>query len=247
MTEPQLLIFENLERLTCAAVERFAGLAQEAIAARGRFKVALSGGNTPQGMYRRLAQSPYRNELPWSQTHFFWGDERDVPPDHPESNYHQAFVTLLNHTAVPAENIHRVKGELEPRVAAKDYADQLRQFAEDGYTWPRFDLVVLGLGNDGHTASLFSGPISPEASQSTVLAVTADYQGRPADRVTLTPLVLNSARQIIFLVSGASKAEAIQAVLRGKRDTARWPAQRIHPWDGTITWMIDVPAASQLK
>ena len=193
MIEPQLQVYPNVDALSRAAAKRFAALALEAVTARGRFTVALSGGGTPQGLYQRLARHPFRDQLPWTQTHFFWGDERSVPPADPDSNFHQAQVALFNHIAVPPENLHRIKGEWEPHAAANDYAVQLQQFADPGLAWPRFDLILLGLGRDGHTASLFPGPLAPDdLEQAPVLAVTAQYQGRPAQRVTLSPLVLNS-------------------------------------------------------
>lgn len=247
MIEPHIQVYSNVDALSRAAAKRFAALALEAVTARGRFTVALSGGGTPQGLYQRLAHHPFRDQLPWAQTHFFWGDERSVPPTDPESNFHQAQLALFDHIAVPPENLHRVKGEWEPRAAANDYASQLCQFASPDLAWPRFDLVLLGLGRDGHTASLFPGPIdSGDPCPSPVLAVTADYQGRPARRVTLTPLVLNSARHVFFLVAGADKAEALKATLAGPLEPERWPAQRILLDQGTLTWLVDEAAATAL-
>jgi 6-phosphogluconolactonase len=198
-------------------------------------------------LYQRLAHHPFRDQLPWAQTHFFWGDERSVPPTDPESNFHQAQVALFDHIAIPANNVHRIKGEWEPRMAADDYAAQLCQLASPNLAWPRFDLILLGLGRDGHTASLFPGPInSSDQCQSPVLAVMANYQGRPAQRVTLAPLVLNSARHIFFLVAGADKAEALTASVTGPLEPERWPAQRIQLEQGTLTWFVDEAAASAL-
>ena len=248
MIEPQLQVYPNVDALSRAAAKRFAALALEAVTARGRFTVALSGGGTPEGLYQRLARHPFRDQLPWAQTHFFWGDERSVPPTGPESNFYQAQVALLSHIAVPAKNLHRIKGEWEPRAAADDYAAQLCQYASSNLAWPRFDLILLGLGRDGHTASLFPGPIdSGDPYPSPVLAVTADYQGRPARRVTLTPLVLNSARHVFFLVAGADKAAALNATLAGPLEPERWPAQQITPEQGTVTWFVDESAASLLQ
>jgi 6-phosphogluconolactonase len=249
MIEPQLRVFEDADELIRAATEQIASLAIESVTQHGRFCVALAGGETPQTMYRLLAQPPHRTRLSWSQTLFFWGDERCVPPDHPESNYRQAQLALLDQINVPPENVHRIRGELEPIAAAQDYAEQLQQASlpDDGLEWPRFDLVLLGLGVDGHTASLFPGSIAPGETQSPVIAVTAHYQDRPAYRVTLTPLVFNAARNVFFLVTGVSKAEALGGTLQGKRDPERWPAQRIQPTKGNVTWLVDQAAASQLK
>ena len=248
MPEPHVSILDDLEALSRSAAEQFVSLAKAALATRGRFDVALSGGATPQALYRLLAQPPYLARLPWPQIHFFWGDERCVPPDHPDSNYYQARLALLDHIAVPPANVHRIWGELEPTAAAQDYARQLRSAsAEDGLDWPRFDLILLGLGADGHTASLFPGPITPAEAHSPVIAVSAHYAGRPAQRVSLTPLVFNTAVNVIFLVTGAAKSEALAATLTGPRDPERWPAQRIQPARGSVAWLVDQAAATRMR
>jgi len=184
-------------------------------------------------------------DFDWADVHFFWADERCVPADDDGSNYGQAKKVLFDKIDGPAENIHRVQSDLEPAEAAKKYALTLNQFADAPLTWPRFDLVLLGMGDDGHTASLFPG--SPVEVNEPVIAVTANYQGRPAKRVTLTPLVFNSARNVFFLAAGASKAEALMRVLMGEQIPKELPAQRIHPSDGKIIWFIDEAAASLLK
>lgn len=150
---------------------------------------------------------------------------------------------LLDKVPIPAENIHRVRGELPPAAAVLDYTAQLRAFAANGRDWPRFDLVLLGLGSDGHTASLFPGSPAADAPGTAVQAVTADYEDRPSQRLTLTPPVFNDARHILFLVTGANKAQAVTAVLEGPFDPVQWPAQRIQPHRGTVTWFIDQAAA----
>ena len=160
-----------------------------------------------------------------------------------ESNYRQARDVLLSHVPIPADNIHHVEFDLEPAEAAEDYALVLKQFAFPPLDWPRFDLVLLGMGEDGHTASLFPG--SEVNVVSPTMAVTAQYQNRPANRVTLTPLVFNSARRIIFLVSGESKAQTLVNVLYGEYDPEQLPAQRIRPTDGELIWMVDKLAAKQ--
>jgi 6-phosphogluconolactonase len=166
-------------------------LARQAVAARGAFFVALAGGSTPRPLYRRLVDL---DALPWPETHVFWGDERTVPPDHPESNYHQARELLLDHVPVPAAQVYRIQGELDPVSAAEAYAQTLLAAAAAGEAWPRFDLVLLGLGSDGHTASLFPGSTYPVEEMQPTVAVSADYGNRPAGRVSLTPPVFNSAR-----------------------------------------------------
>jgi 6-phosphogluconolactonase len=243
---PNLRVFDSLAELSPAAHEQLADLGTHAVAERGRFTLALSGGGTPLVLYRLMAQTPQAMGGRWAQTHVFWGDERCVPPDDPGSSFGQARDVLLKHVPLPEENIHRVFGEWEPQKAAEDYARQLRQFAEAGLAWPRFDVVLLGMGDDGHTASLFPGPITKAERTRPTMAVTASYQDRPANRVTLTPLVFNSARNIVFLVAGESKAEALAAVLSGSADPERWPAARIRPTDGTVTWFVDRAAAKLL-
>ena len=236
-------IFDNLESLSRAATELFIETSAQAIFGRGRFLFALSGGGTPTESYKLLAQSPYKEQVDWPRVNVFWGDERCVPIEDSENNYRQAHDVLLGYVPIPLENIHRVESSLEPIEAAKDYALVLKRFASPPLDWPRFDLVLLGMGEDGHTASLFPGS---EVNVSTpTMAVTAQYQDRPANRVTLTPLVFNSARRIVFLVSGESKAQTLASVLYGGYHPEQLPAQRIRPTDGEIIWMVDKLAAKQ--
>ncbi len=221
-------------------------MAIEAVTDRGRFSVALSGGSTPQALFELLAAPPYNTQLPWREMHFFWGDERLVPPDDAGSNYFHAAQLLLDHVPIPKENVHRVHGELSAEVAVLDYTAQLQSCADNRRDWPRFDLVLLGLGSDGHTASLFPGSPAEDAPGIAVKSVTADYEDRPSLRLTLTPAVFNDARQVLFLVTGANKAEAATAVLDGPSAPEQWPAQRIQPSAGIVTWLIDQAAATKL-
>ncbi len=237
-------IFKNSEALSRAAAEIFVTTASQAVGARGRFLAVLSGGSTPSGLYRLLADEPYRSRVEWSNTFVFWGDERCVPPEEEGSNYRQAFENLLQHVPIPAENVQRIKGELEPAEASDDYAQTLERFAAPGRDWPRFDLVLLGMGADGHTASLF--PSSQVDIAAPALAVSADYQGRPAQRVTLTPPVFNSARTILFLVTGEDKAETLSRVLSDVFLPEQYPAQRIRPADGQVIWLVDEAAGKYL-
>jgi 6-phosphogluconolactonase len=239
---PDIRILPDKAALAQAAAALFADLADTAVAAHGRFLVALSGGSTPQALYTLLAQPSYQASVPWSDIELYWGDERLVPPDNPGSNYFHARELLLDHVPLLPQNIHRIPGELSPTAATAAYKAILQQQAPDGRAWPAFDLVLLGLGADGHTASLFPG--SP-ATAEPVIAVTADYEGRPAARVSLTPAVFNAAHQVLFLVSGADKAPALAAVLNGPQDPQTWPAQRIAPLQPPI-WLVDQPAAAQL-
>jgi 6-phosphogluconolactonase len=241
---PLVVIFPDLDSLSLAATKQFSDAALAAVRQHGQALVALSGGSTPVRLFHRLASAPFSAQIPWEAVHFFWCDERCVPPDDPESNYGQARQVLFGPLNLPEKNLHRIAGELEPEQAALVYTELLGQFKAPGLSWPIFDLVLLGLGADGHTASLFPGAPLPE--QAPVLAVTADYQGRPARRVTLTPLVLNSARQVIFMVAGAEKAEAVKHALLDPPDSLRYPAQRIQPIHGALHWLVDAAAAEMI-
>ena len=199
--------FSDIETLSQFAAEKFVKVANQAIAERGRFLVALSGGSTPMKLYAQLANT----ELDWKLVHFFWGDERCVPADDEGNSYGQAKKVLFD--KIGTTNIHRVESDLEPAAAAQAYANTLSGFADAPFDFPRFDLVLLGMGDDGHTASLFPG--SPVEVTTPTLAVTAHYQDRPANRVTLTQLVFNQAREVWFMVAGKSKAETLKNVLQG--------------------------------
>lgn len=231
-------IHSSLDELSEAAKRSFLEIANEAILKRGAFFVALSGGNTPTRLYEKLAGE----KLDWSRVHFFWGDERCVPVEDAGNSYGQAKKVWLD--KIGGTNIHRVQSELEPAEAAKAYAVTLKGFSEPPLDWPRFDLVLLGMGDDGHTASLFPG--SPVDVDSPALPVVANYQDRPANRVTLTQNVINDARNIFFLAVGASKAETLKKVLSDTYVPAELPAQRINPKDGKVIWFVDEAAAKLL-
>jgi 6-phosphogluconolactonase len=240
--KPDVRIYRDLEALSTAAANLFAETATEAVADRGRFLVCLSGGTSPARLYELLAQRPYRESVPWAQLRAYWGDERCVPAEDLQSNYRQAREALLGRVPVAAQHTHRIRTELEPQLAASDYARVLRLGATPPLAWPRFDLVLLGLGEDGHTASLFPGAeMDPTAATA---AVQGQYQNRPSWRVTLTPQVFNSARKIVFLVSGAAKSKIVATVLYGDSRPAELPAQRILPTDGELIWLLDTGAAA---
>ena len=245
MRKPSTLhSFATAQALNQAAAGLLTTLAQEAVTQYGRFSIALSGGGTPSGVYQLLAERPYCDEIPWQHTNLFWGDERLVPPDDPGSNYGQVAKLLLQKVAISPENVHRAKGEWEMETAVTDYTHQLQTFAPDGQL-PILDVVLLGMGNDGHTASLFPG--SPVQQSDWVIGVTANYDGRPAQRISLTPTLMNQARHIIFLVTGSSKANTLQNVLYGPHQPEALPAQRIQPTHGTLTWLTDTAATGQLS
>jgi 6-phosphogluconolactonase len=243
MTTSRTLIFPDNETLSQAAALYFAQAAKESISTRGWFLVALCGGETPHKLYETLGMSPYRDYLPWEHIHFFWGDERCVPPDDPESNFGQAWQRWLKHISIPASNIHRIQGELEPDLATAAYEKELLKFSDADQDWPIMDWVLLGLGSDGHTASLFPGSALEPGEKNAVIAVKNKFLGRLADRVSLTLLLFNRSRQVVFLVSGPEKRSALAATLKGKIDPLRWPAQRIQPQDGFLVWMVDEAAA----
>ncbi len=240
---PDLRIFQNLEFLSYAAAQLFFDQAEQSIKDRGRFLVALTGGSTPERLFQLLAQDK-SGKIDWNKTHAFWGDERCVPPDNPESNYGMARELLLRHVNIPDANVHRIQGELGPLKASEDYGRVLEQFASPPSRWPRFDLVLLGMGEDGHTASLFPG--SPVETHGPTEAVTAHYQDRPAERVTLTPPVFNTARLVLFMLVGGNKALTLSKVLSDTHQPQLYPAQRIGPEDGKLIWLVDQAAASKL-
>jgi len=236
-------VYETAEDVAAAAARRFAELAGEAVAARGLFAVALAGGTTPRRVYELLASDGLRGRVNWPRVHVFFGDERMVPPDDAESNFRMARESLLGRVSIPAENVHRIEGRGDAAANAARYEEELRGLFGDA-GWPRFDLVLLGMGDDGHTASLFPATAALDAGRAWVAANRVERLG--AWRVTLTAPAINAARHVIFLVNGAGKAARLREVLRGGRDPRRLPAQLIRPADGTLEWFVDRAAAAML-
>jgi 6-phosphogluconolactonase len=239
---PEIEVLTDLPRLA----ERAAGYCLrrmgETLRTSGRFSLALAGGSTPRALYAHLAEA----RLDWERVHFFWGDERGVPPGHPDSNYRMAQETLLARLPLPPENVHRIPGERPAREAARQYEAELRRFF--GARLPRFDLVLLGLGGDGHTGSLF--PLSPAVRARRRWAVPVRHTAPPpplVDRVTLTLPVLNAAAQVVFLVAGADKAGILTEVLEGPFEPERLPAQGVRPAQGGLLWLVDAAAAARLS
>jgi 6-phosphogluconolactonase len=239
---PNIQVFDNPEQLAAAAAEGFVSLAAEAVSQTGRFSVALAGGNTPRRVYELLATEGYKIRVEWPNVHLFFGDERCVPPDHPDSNYRMANEALIAHVPIPPANVHRMAGEGEPSASAALYETQLRQFFGN-VTWPIFDLVFLGLGKDGHTASLFP---QTKALTEQVWVAANWVESLGVYRLTLTAPVLNHARHIIFLVTGSDKAKTLRDVLTVPKDPLRLPAQLIDPSEGACQWLVDRDAASLL-
>ncbi len=243
-SEPIVTILDDPDALADAAAELVADAATEAVAARGRFTIALAGGLTPVATYARLAVPPYCDRVDWGRTWAFFGDERAVPPEHPESNYRMAQETLLAKVPIPAVQVLRMPADADdPEAAAAGYAKTLAEaFGTRRGELPRFDLVLLGLGVDGHTASLFPGsPVLREVVR-TVAAVHAAAAAIP-QRLTLTLPVLNAAARVVFLVAGAEKAKMVKAVLV---ERALLPAGMINPAEGQLVWLVDRAAASLL-
>jgi 6-phosphogluconolactonase len=243
MADPEVIVCRDIADLEERAAENFAVLAGKAPGPSGRFSVALSGGSTPKGLYSLLASSRYGDRVPWSRVHLFWGDERCVPPDHPESNYRMVREVLLSKIAIPAENVHRMAGEKEPDIAAAEYEAELKRFFRlSPGALPRFDLILLGLGEDGHTASLFPGS---DALRETERLVTACYVSKlKSHRLTLTLPVLNAGAVIVFLVAGKNKASIVKEVLKAK--AASLPAAKVQPIDGRLIWFVDREAGAEL-
>ncbi len=245
---PTLQIVAQPAELYRAAAEIFVRIAQQAVAANGRFSVALAGGSTPKGLYSLLASDPaLRAALPLDGMHFFWGDERHVPPEHADSNFRMAQQAMLAKFPADAQQVHRIAGE-NPDAAqsADEYENSLRVFFRlTAAEFPRFDLVLLGIGPDGHTASLFPGTAALEERSRIVVSNWVEKLN--TDRVTLTAPAINHAANVLILVCGADKAGALQAVLEGPREPRRLPAQLIAPHDGAATWLIDEAAAQLLE
>ena len=245
MALADVVVVSSTSALAEQAAERFVEAASRALEEFGAFRVALSGGATPRSLYARLASEPFRSRLDWARVRVFWGDERCVPPDHPDSNYRLAHEGLLSRVPVRPENVYRMRGEAaDPDLAAAEYAGELQTaFGLKRGERPRFDLILLGMGADGHTASLF--PHSPALREVTRLAVAAYVETVKAYRITLTLPVLNNAAAVLFLVSGGDKAERLRAVLGGKPSHAA-PASLVRPERGTLHWIVDRAAATGL-
>ncbi|MEW6671244.1 MAG: 6-phosphogluconolactonase [Thermodesulfobacteriota bacterium] len=231
---------EEIVRVGAEIVRKAAGYA---VAHRGRFTMALSGGTTPRPMHRLLAEDPYRSDIPWRHTHIFWVDERLVPADHPDSNLGLARKDLLDHVPLPAANIHPMPTENTPAQGALEYRRQLGEFFKPAPgRLPALDLICLGVGSDGHVASLFPGPPADDAGDAWVISVRG---GSPdIGRLTLTFPVLNSAGQLFFLVSGKNKAAIVKTIL--EEPSAGLPAQHVQPYSRNLIWLLDRAAASLL-
>ncbi|MBK7599144.1 MAG: 6-phosphogluconolactonase [Acidobacteria bacterium] len=239
----EIVVCADVNEIAHEAANRFFQLSSECISRRGRFTVALSGGSTPAKLYEILSAPPFSDSIPWGSICFFWGDERCVPPDDPQSNYRLANEKLLTRVGVPIANIFRIKTENPPKIAAAEYSEAVRKTFHGEF--PHFDLVFLGIGSDGHTASLFPGTDALRIEDQ--IAVANYVEKFDSWRVTLTLPALNNAGNVIFLVSGADKAETLRQVLEGEYQPENLPSQLIKATPGTLTWIIDEPAAGLLS
>jgi 6-phosphogluconolactonase len=228
-----------------AAAELFTTAAIKAVASRGLARIAISGGTTPKAMFALLAAEPFVKQVPWDKLDLYWVDERCVPPDHAESNYRMTREALLSKVPLPAEHIHRMEGELDPEVAAARYESTIRNtFKLEGAETPTFDLVLLGMGDDGHTASLF--PHTEALNDLSHIAIANHVPQKDTWRITLTWPVINQGREVAFLIEGAGKAQVLRDVLLGPYQPETFPSQIIRPASGRLTLLLDEAAASKL-
>lgn len=252
--KPEIHHYPDLETLSLMAAEYICTVAAKSAHERGAVTVALAGGNTPRPIYKCLAGPPFAGRMPWPHIHLFWGDERCVPPDHPDSNFGMAFGALISRVPIPPENVHRIRAEMaSPEKAAEAYEKTLRGFfapllsgddagvAEDPQ-FPPFDLILLGVGKDGHTASLFPGDPGLEEKDRWVVPVGKPRGAPPVPRVTLTLPVINRARCVLFLVSGAEKRDVVPLIVNDRETAGRlYPAARVRP-RGRVVWLLDEEA-----
>jgi 6-phosphogluconolactonase len=241
MTTPEIKVLATPEDLAREAADRILRVADEAIALQGRFSIALSGGSAPRPLYELLATDDYRSAIDWARVDVFFADERCVPPDHPESNYRMARELMLGKLPIPGDNVYRIPGEIEPEEAAKEYGLMLKEKFGDG----GLDVVLLGMGEDGHTASLFPGTAALDETRHRVVANYAERSTTGKSwRVTMTAPFINRARNVLVLVTGAGKSARVSQVLEGPRDPRALPIQLIAPQPpGKLIWLLDAAAA----
>lgn len=238
-------IYPDLDTISEQAARYVVQVANQAIVTHGRFMVALSGGNTPKKLFSLLSSDSYLSQIDWTLAEIFWVDERCVPPDDPESSYHMARETLLRAVPIPATQVHRMPADRPDRDAASlAYTLEMqRVFGTNGI--PAFDLVQLGMGPEGHTASLF--PHQPSLHETTRLVMPVSVPKPPPDRLTVTPPLLNAAHNVLFLATGADKVDALRAVIEGPFNPDEYPAQIVRPPGGEVTWMVDTAIAGKLR
>lgn len=244
MKEPEIIVLEDGGAMAVRAAEEIVHLSGEAICTHGQFSLCLTGGNTPAPIYELIA-TRFHLSVDWNAVQLFWGDERCVPPDDPASNYGMAQRTMLSKLSLGSDQVHRMRGEDPPEVGAQAYSELLReQFGLEQGEAPRFDLILLGLGNNVHIASLFPG--QPALHEKTRLVLPVEVDAEPSRRLTLTLPVINQAARVMFMVAGEGKAQAVKAALQGPRDPERFPAQLVAPAHGEVMWVLDKAAARLL-
>jgi 6-phosphogluconolactonase len=248
---PEIKVLPDPAAIAAEAAERIVHAADEALALSGRFHIALSGGSTPKLLFQLLASDAYRDRIDWSNVEVFFADERCVPPDHAESNYRLARETLLSKVKIPGDNVYRMHGEVEPpNEAAKEYGQMLKEkfggpTIEDG---GGLDVILLGMGEDGHTASLFPGTAAVSETKHRCVANYAEKSTTGKSwRLTLTAAFMNRSREVIVLVAGTAKAKVLAEVLEGPRDPQRLPIQLIQPANGKLSWLTDAAAAGMAE
>jgi len=241
---PEIVVCNDRDSLVRSAAQHFVEAAKSSISTCGLFRTALSGGATPPALFRLLASDEFRGQIDWRRVHLFWGDERCVPPDDERSNYRMAHETLISRVEMAKDNIHRIKGEHGDR-AASEYEEEIREaFGIEGDSFPAFDLILLGLGEDGHTASLFPGTGAVREEGRIVTALSPATV--ETTRITLTPPAINNALQTLFIVAGRNKAAALREVLEGEYRPDTFPAQVTRHSRGRVTWIVDLEAAGEL-
>ncbi len=246
MSEPEIVVTSDTAELAAIAARRFVQVVSAAQQHGHNARVALSGGSTPRALFGLLASDEFAGRVDWRTVDVFWGDERTVPPDHADSNYRMANETLLSHVPIPESNVHRMRGELEPDEAARQYETELADvFGEATATKPpQFDLILLGIGGDGHTASLFPGTVALSIRDRLVVANPVPQQ--QTTRLSLTVPVLHAAREVLFLVTGADKAPAVYRAIEGPWDPNQTPSQYLREANGHVVWLLDKAAAADL-
>ena len=240
-----IAIHPDLDTISQQAAAYIVRIASEAIVTRGRFTIALSGGNTPKKLYGLLATEPYSKQIDWQLVDIFWSDERCVPPDNPESNYYMAQEVMLRHVSIPVTQVHRMPADRPDRDAASLAYTQDMQRVFGTNRVPDFDLIQLGMGPEGHTASLF--PHQPSLRETQRLVMPVSVPKPPPDRLTFTPPILNAAHHILFLATGADKVDALHAVIEGPTNPEEYPAQIVQPPNGEVTWMVDSAIAQKIQ
>jgi 6-phosphogluconolactonase len=239
MHNPEIKVLPSTAAIAAEAATRIEQIAEAAIELNGRFSIGLAGGSTPKTLYQLLAEK-YRAAIQWAKVEVFFGDERCVPPDHADSNYRMARETLLGQVPIPRDNLYRMRGEIDPQEAAKEYGVMLKEKFGDG----GLDVILLGLGEDAHTASLFPGTEALNEAKHRCVANYAEHSTTGKSwRLTLTAPFINRSHQVLFLVVGENKADALRHVLEGETDPQRYPAVLIRPQSGKLTWLIDPAAA----